>query len=56
MRKVSQIDSGLEDLRRRTDKAMREHDRMDTIAHIVIFGGSALLAVGAVVAMMVIGI
>lgn len=55
MRKVSEIDQDLNDLRRRTQRAMRDYERMDMIAHIVIFGGSALLVVGAVVAMMVIG-
>ena len=56
MRKVSEIYQDLTDLRRRTERAMRDYERMDAIAHIVIFGGSALLVIGAVVAMVVIGI
>ncbi len=55
MRKVSQIDSDLEYLRRRTEQAMREYERMDTIAHIVIFGGSALLVIGVISAMVMFG-
>ena len=55
MRRVSEIDQDLADLRRSTEQAMREYERMDKIAHIVIFGGSALLAVGAIVAMVTFG-
>ncbi len=55
MRRVSEIDQDIADLRRRTEQAMREYERMDTIAHVVIFGGSALLVIGVISAMVMFG-